>query len=279
MKHHDGRFAGAEGHSIYYQYWEPESPPRAVLLIAHGAGEHSARYWPLAQFFTGHHYAVAALDLNGHGNSEGIPGHVNDFEDYLLELGELHKQVTEHFSGVPVFLLGHSMGGLIGSLYLLQQQAQFQGAIFSGPAIKTIQQPPRLQVLLIRLLAVLAPRLGVLQLDASGVSRDPQEVEKYKEDPLVLHGKMSARMVRELFAGMNAIQAEAAKIALPILLLHGGQDIMTSPEGSRFLYDHVSSMDKTLKIYPGLFHEIFNEPEREAVQTDVLSWCEARLSP
>jgi alpha-beta hydrolase superfamily lysophospholipase len=279
MKHRDGRFTGAAGRSIYYQYWEPESPPRAVLLVAHGAGEHSARYRQLAQFFTGHSYIVAALDLNGHGNSEGIPGHVNSFEDYLLELGALHKQVTEHFAGVPVFLLGHSMGGLIGSLYLLQHQSQFQGAILSGPAIKTIQQPPWLQVLIIRLLAVLAPRLGVLQLDASGVSRDPQEVKKYVEDPLVLHGKMSARMVRELFAGMNAIQAEAAKITLPILLLHGGEDVMTSPEGSRFLCDHVSSTDKTLKIYPGLFHEIFNEPERVEVLTDVLNWSEARLNP
>ena len=248
MKHRDGRFTGAQGHSIYYQYWEPELPPRAVLLVAHGAGEHSSRYLQLAQFFTGHHYAVAALDLNGHGNSEGIPGHVNDLEDYLFELGVLHQQVTEHFVGVPVFLLGHSMGGLIGSLYLLQHQTRFQGAILSGPAIMTSQQPPLVQVFAIRLLAVLAPRLGVLQLDASGVSRDPQVVKKYVEDPQVLHGKMSARMVRELFAGMNTVQAEAAEITLPILLLHGGEDVMTSPQGSRFLCDHVGSVDKTDRL-------------------------------
>jgi alpha-beta hydrolase superfamily lysophospholipase len=278
MNHCDGRFTGAEERSIYYQYWEPEAAPRAVLLVAHGAGEHGARYQPLAQFFTGYNYAVAALDFNGHGHSEGTPGHVNFFEDYLLDLRIFHGQVAGHFAGVPIFLLGHSMGGQIGCLYLLQQQEQFLGAILTGPVIKIEPQAGLVQVFLIRLLAVLAPRLGVLQLDASGVSRDPQEVKKYVEDPLVLHGKMSARMVRELFAGMNAIQAEAARITLPLLILHGGEDVMTSPDGSRLLHEHVSSRDKTLKIYPGLYHEIFNEPERAEVLADVLNWCEARLS-
>jgi len=247
------------------------------LLVAHGAGEHSTRYQPLAQFFTGYNYAVAALDHNGHGHSEGTPGHVNSFEHYLLDLGTFHRQVTSRFTGVPMFLLGHSMGGLIGCNYLLQQQGQFVGAILSGPAIKTELQPGALQLLLIQLLAVLVPRLGLLQLDASGVSRDPQEVKKYVEDPLVHHGKMSARMLRELFAGMDVIQAEAARITLPILLLHGGADVMISPEGSRFLHEHISSCDKTLKIYPGLYHEIFNEPEKLEVLADVLNWCEERL--
>jgi alpha-beta hydrolase superfamily lysophospholipase len=277
MKHSEGRFAGAGQRAIYFQCWEPETSPRAVLLIVHGAGEHSARYERLARFFNRHDYAVAALDHNGHGHSEGTPGYVSSFEDYLSDLGEVHRQVAARFAQVPVFLLGHSMGGLIASKYLLLQQAQFQGAILSASSIMSVQQPGPVQRFLIRLLAVLAPRLGLLQLDAAGVSRDPEEVKKYVEDPLVLHGKLSARLLRELMDGMNAIQAEAAGIALPVLLLHGGADVMTAPEGSCFLHDHISSADKTLKIYPGLYHEIFNEPEREAVLTDVLNWCEARL--
>jgi alpha-beta hydrolase superfamily lysophospholipase len=277
MKHSDGRFTGAGGRSIYFQCWEPESAPRAVLLVAHGAGEHSARYQPLAQFFTGYNYVVAALDHNGHGYSDGTPGHVHAFDDYLLDLAIFHRQLASRFARVPMFLLGHSMGGLIASNYLLHHQSEFVGGILSGPAIKSDLTPGLVQMSLLRLLAWLTPRVGMLRLNAEGVSRDPEVVRKYIEDPLVFHGKMSARMLRELFAGMNAIQAGAAEITLPMLLLHGGEDVMTAPEGSRFLYEHISSSEKTLTIYPGFYHEIFNEPERAEVLAQVLGWCEARL--
>ncbi len=277
MKHSDGRFTGAGERSIYFQCWEPELAPRAVLLVVHGLGEHSARYQQLALFFTGYNYAVAALDHNGHGYSEGRPGHVNAFGDYLTDLAIFHRQLAARFTGVPMFLLGHSMGGLIACNYLLHHQNGFAGGILSGPAIKTDPEPGRVQMLLLRLLAWLTPRLGMLKLDAQGVSRDPEVVRKYEEDPLVFHGKLSVRMVRELFAGMKTIHAEAPNITLPLLLLHGGADVLTAPEGSRFLYKHVGSRDKSLTIYPGLYHEIFNEPERQEVMAQTLDWCEARL--
>lgn len=277
MKHSDGRFTGAGERSIYFQCWEPEKEHRAVLILAHGAGEHSGRYQALAQFFTGYGYAVAALDHQGHGNSDGIPGYVNAFDDYLIDLAIFHQQLKIRFAGAPTFILGHSMGGLIASLYLLRQQVELVGGILSGPAIKTDLEPGKVQLFLLRLLAVLAPRMGMLKLNADGVSRDPEVVRDYVEDPLVFHGKMSARMLRELFAGMNAIQAGAGGITLPMLILHGGADVMTSPEGSRFLHEHISSSDKTLHIYPGLYHEIFNEPERAQVLEQVLNWCDSRL--
>jgi alpha-beta hydrolase superfamily lysophospholipase len=277
MKHSEGRFTGARDHTIYFQCWEPESTPRALLLIAHGAGEHSARYQSLAQFFTAHDYVVAALDFCGHGYSEGTPGHVDSFQDYLFDLTILQRQLVSQFAGVPVLLLGHSMGGLVTSNYLLQHQGEFAGGILSGPLIMTNKHPGRLQLALIRLLARVMPRLRLLKLDPVGVSRDPQEVRKYVEDPLVHHGKISASMLRELFAGMNLIHERAADLTLPMLILHGGEDVMTSPEGSRFLYQHIQSNDKTLKIYPGLYHEVFNEPEQADILAEVLSWCEARL--
>lgn len=278
MKHSDGRFTGAGGRSIYFQCWEPEVAPAAVLLLAHGAGEHSARYQHLAQFFTGHNYAVAALDHNGHGYSEGIPGHVESFDDYLHDLALFHRQLVAHYHEMPMILLGHSMGGLIACNYLLRYQGDFIGAVLSGPAIKTDMEPGKLQMAVLRFCAWLVPRLRILKLNAAGVSRDPDVVREYVADPLVFHGKMSARMCRELFSGMHAIQADAARISLPILILHGGEDVMTAPEGSRFLHQQISSKDKTLKIYPGLYHEIFNEPERADVLEDVLDWCESHLA-
>jgi alpha-beta hydrolase superfamily lysophospholipase len=278
MKKRDGNFAGAADMSIYYHYWEPDAQPRALILLVHGAGEHCARYEHFARYLTDHGYAVAALDHPGHGRSTGTPGHVERFDDYMETLRTFHQQVVADFSGVPQILLGHSMGGLISSLYLLQHQQDFIGCILSGPAIKTDIEPGVLQMYLIRFLSTVLPRAGVLQLDATGVSRDPAEVEKYVNDPLVFHGKMSARKVSELFKAMHHIQAEAGKITLPMLLLHGGEDAMAAAEGSRFLYSRISSTDKTLKIYPGLYHEIFNEPEQEEVFADVLAWCNERTT-
>jgi alpha-beta hydrolase superfamily lysophospholipase len=273
----EGRFSGARGLSIYYQYWTPETAPRALLLVVHGAGEHSARYQQLARYFTGRGFAVAALDHPGHGKSGGRYGHVDRFEDFVATLEIFQRRVAAAFPGLPQILVGHSMGGLISSLYLLQHQQDFAGCVLSGPAVKTDIEPGYLQLLLIRCLSVVAPGAGVLQLDAGGVSRDPAVVANYVNDPLVNHGKMSARMVAELFKCMHRIQAEAGAITLPMLLLHGGGDVMAAPEGSRFLYDHISSVDKTLEIYPGLYHEIFNEPEREAIYAGMLDWCDRRL--
>lgn len=278
MKHSEDRFTGVGEHSIYFQCWEPEVALKAVLLLAHGAGEHGGRYQQLAEFFTGYGYAVAALDHQGHGNSDGSPGYVNSFDDYLADLAIFHRQIGTRFADVPMFLLGHSMGGLIASLYLLRQQGDFRGGILSGAAIKTELAPGKLQVWLLRLVALLVPKLGILKLNSDGVSRDPEVVRQYIEDPLVFHGKMSARMTRELFAGMEAIQAGAGGITLPLLILHGGADVLTSPDGSQFLYDYIRSTDKTLHLYPGLYHEIFNEPERAQVLAQVLDWCDTRLS-
>ncbi len=277
MSQLQGTFTTADGSSHFYQYWQPPGDARAVIIVVHGAGEHSGRYERLATYCVDHGYAVAALDHRGHGKSEGTRVHVQRFDDYLDSLEVFHRQVVRDWPNLPLFLLGHSLGGLISSRYLLQHQSGFAGCVLSGPAIMTEIEPGLLQTWLIRLLALLYPSAGVLQLDARGVSRDPEEVERYLQDPLVHNGKMTARLVSELFNAMTAIRNTAAEIHLPMLLLHGGADAMTSPEGSRFLYNNISSTDKELKIYPELFHEIFNEPEHPAVYADVLTWCDARL--
>ncbi len=278
MQHREGHFNGPAGLSIYYQYWQPEQAPRAVLLVVHGAGEHSARYRALAEYFCAHGFMVAALDHIGHGRSDGIPGYIGRFSDYLQTLDQFRQQVEADAPGLPLILLGHSMGGLISAAYLLEHQRGITACALSGPAIMTELTPSPIQVMIIRLMAKLLPKAGVMQLDAAGVSRDPAVVKDYMEDPLVHHGKLSARFVSELFATMQAVQAEVAGITLPLLVMHGEADAMTAPAGAKFLVEHAGSSDKTLKLYPGLYHEIFNEPEREQVLNDLLEWCEARLS-
>lgn len=277
MKHQEGTFAGARGTEIFWQYWLPESNPRAVMVIAHGAGEHGGRYATLAGFFAARGYVVAVLDHPGHGRSAGTYGHIERLQDLLENLESFRSRLASEFPELPQLLIGHSMGGLLAGLHLLQHQEHYLGCIFSGAAIRTEIEPGPLQMLMVRLFSVLSPRKGVMQLDANGVSRDPAVVEKYVTDPLVNHGKMSARMVAELFSGMHRLRARVGNITVPLLILHGGADTMTAPEGSRFLYENAGSEDKTLEIFPGLYHEIFNEPERDALFGDVLEWCEARL--
>jgi acylglycerol lipase len=274
MQHSEGTFVSEGVGSVFYQYWVPEQP-RAVVLLVHGAGEHSGRYQRLAEKLCSHNYAVAGLDHVGHGKTDGTRVYVKRFEDYTQTLRVFHRKVAEDFPALPVIMLGHSLGGLITSHYLLQHQGELAACILSGPAVMTELEPGFFQTLVIRLLSAIAPKAGVLQLDASGVSRDPEEVQRYVDDPLVHNGKMTARMLSELFGAMQKIQADAARIEIPLLLLHGGADAMTAPQGSRFLYEHINSDNKQLKIYPGLYHEIFNEPEREAVFGDVIEWCDS----
>ena len=275
MKHSEGRLSG---NSLFYQCWEPEHGARAVFVLAHGAAEHSGRYDIFGRHFAARGYTVAALDHPGHGQSEGVRCHIDRFADYLEALDLFQQQVSADHPGVPQILLGHSLGGLIATSYLLQHQDAFAGCILSGPAIKTELAPGFLQMLVIRFLSAFFPTAGALQLDPSGVSRDPEEVARYVNDPLNHSGKLSARLVAELFRAMATVQSRAGEITLPLLLLHGGADVMASPEGSRFLEANVGSADKTLSIYPGLYHEIFNEPEREQVFADILVWCESLLS-
>lgn len=269
--------AGA-GAALRWKAWLPEAAPRAAVVLAHGYAEHLGRYESFARDLNAKGLAVYALDHWGHGKSEGTYGFVPRFSAFTDGVELLLGEVEARHPGLPLYLVGHSMGGLIATMHLATHQSRYAGAILSGPAIKASEEPSRLMILVSRLLSKLAPRMGVLALDAEGVSRDPGVVAAYRADPLVYTGKMSARLAAEMFASMAAARAGAAKISLPILLMHGGDDRLTAPVGSQFLFDTVASADKQLKIYPGLFHEIFNEPERDAVIADLTGWIDARIA-
>ncbi|NIJ38155.1 lysophospholipase [Sphingopyxis panaciterrae] len=270
--------AGA-GAKLHVTRWLPEGPPRAIMLLAHGYAEHAGRYGHVAKRLTDAGYAVYAIDHWGHGRSDGIPGFVPRFSVFTDGMAELLALVEVNHPGAPRLLLGHSMGGLIGTLFLIERQQAFVAAALSGPAIVPGAPPSRFTIWISRFLSRFFPRLGVLALDANGVSRDPAVVAAYLADPLVYTGKVGARLGKEFMDAMAAAQAGAPKIALPILLQHGEGDSLASVEGSQYLFDHVSSADKLLKIYPGLFHEIYNEPEQGAVLGDLVGWFDAHVKP
>lgn len=269
--------AGA-GAKLHVTHWLPEGRPRAIVLLAHGYAEHAGRYAHVAQRLTQAGYAVYAVDHWGHGRSDGEGGYVPRFSAYLDGMAELLTLVEINHGDTPRLLLGHSMGGLIATLFLIERQQAFVAAAVSGPAIRPAQPPSRFTVWISRFLSRFFPRLGVLSLDANGVSRDPAVVEAYKADPLVYGGKIGARLGKEFMDAMAAAQAGAPTIRLPLLIQHGEADRLTAPAGSRYLFDHVASADKRLEIYPGLFHEIYNEPERDAVLDDLIGWFDAHVA-
>ncbi len=247
------------------------------MIVSHGLGEHCGRYQSLAEGFNGADFAVYALDHLGHGESPGPRAHIDRFTDYLPPLRELRQEAAENYADRPVFLLGHSMGGLIASRLLLEDQQQYRGAMLSGPALVAADPPPAPVMMVGRLLSALLPRVGLLAIDPSGVSRDPAVVAAYQEDPLVHHGKVSARLAVELLDTMAVVQDRASDITLPILAMHGGDDVLAAPAGSEAFLANVSSEDRALRILPGLAHEIFNEPEGADVLAQYIAWAVARI--
>jgi len=278
VRHSDGTFASSDGEQIYWQSWTPDAAPRAVLLLVHGLAEHSGRYEGFAEYFTAAGFAVHALDHTGHGRSAGRRGHIKKFDQFTSGLDRYLALVKDAQPGVPLVLVGHSMGGLIAAAHLLERQSEFAAAVLSGPAIRAPEQPSRFALFIMRIISRLMPRLGVLQLDASGVSRDPQVVSAYENDPLVFRGKVTARFAAELFSAMDKVLAKASTIQLPLLIMHGSADSLTDVAGSQMLHDKVSSADKKIIVYDGLYHEIFNEPERINVMSDMKAWLDAHLA-
>ncbi len=275
MKHGEGKFRDTAGASLYYQSWMPVDDCTAILLIAHGLAEHSGRYDHFAAFFVARGYAVFALDHFGHGKSDGDRCHIGRFSDYTGGISLLLDRAREVCPGIPVILVGHSMGGLIASRFLIDRQADFAGCVLSGAAIQPAVDLSSIQRLVLRVFSRVLPKLRVLQLDASEVSRDPAVVERYRKDPLVFNGKVTARLAEQLFSTMTWIADKLAAIELPMLILHGSADGLVLPEGSKMLHEEISSKDKKLIIYEGLYHEIYNEPEQEDVMTDVANWLAA----
>jgi alpha-beta hydrolase superfamily lysophospholipase len=277
IQHDDGVFAGAAGGEIYWQSWLP-TEPIGVVVIAHGLAEHSGRYAHVGQRLANANLGVYALDHHGHGRSTGIRANIIRMAHVHADLHELINRVTAHHRELPVFLLGHSLGGLIALDYVISAGAtDLTGLLVSGAAVDP-SVGSSIQRLAAKLLSSLIPNVGVMALDSTAVSRDPEQVARYDADQLNYHGKVRARTGAEAFAAVERVAAGLGSIRLPLMIMHGTDDRLASPDGAKLVADNVASDDVTLKLYPGLYHEIFNEPEKDDVLDDVAEWLERRCS-
>lgn len=263
---------GRHGINIVYDVHRPDTEPVGVVVLAHGLGDHAGRYHHVAKEFTDLGYLVVAPDQAGHGRSGGKRLGVTDFSDFTADLDTVINAVD--VDG-PRFLLGHSMGGAIALSYALDHQDRLDGLILTGPALVPGEDLPSILVKMAPALGKIVPWLPATALPASGVSRDPKVVAAYESDPLVWHGGIRAGLGGALIREMKTFPDRLPSLKLPLLILHGGADVLTNPDGSRMAARLAGSDDVTSTIYPGMFHEIFNEPEQDEILEAVTDWVVA----
>ena len=272
-------FDGVSGVRIVYDTWTPELDGRAhkgVVILSHGFGEHARRYDHVAQKFGAAGLLTYALDHRGHGRSGGKRVHVKDVSEYTGDFATLVGIADREHPGVPKIVLGHSMGGGIVFAYGSDRPTDYDLMILSGPAVAAQDDVKPMLAIVGKGLGALLPGVPVQQLDANAVSRDPDVVNAYNNDPLVWHGKVPAGVARALLKVGESMPQRAHAITKPVLVVHGSEDSLIPVAGSERMVDCLASDDVHLKIYPGLYHEVFNEPERDRVLDDVVSWIGAR---
>jgi len=274
MQHRELTAAGLGGIDLYAQAWLPGVAPRAVIVLSHGLAEHGGRYETLARELVQREYAVYAVDHRGHGRSPGPRANIERFAHLVADFCAFTDRCAGEHPGTPVFILGHSMGGAVAFASALRLQHMLHGLVLSAPALATDQSVPRLQEMFVRLLSVVAPGTGALTLPPDAVSRDPSVVARYAADPLVHHKAIPARTLVELLGAMRGFPASAPGLRLPTLVLHGTADKLVPLAATRPVYQAFGTRDCVVKLYDGLYHEVFNEPERERVTTDLFCWLE-----
>ena len=277
MPHREDQFQTGDGLTLHENRWLPEGDPVAVVVVVHGVIEHSGRYAELAVELNRHGIAVCAVDLRGHGRSQGARAWVDRFEQYTNDVEAYLERVHKAHPDRPLFLFGHSMGGLIVAWLAATGELNVRGLLFSAPAIEL---PDTLFPLLRRVAALaskLFPRLRLVKVSGTRLSRDPEVIAQFQDDPLVFHGRLPARTGYEIIRAAGDVHGRLESITLPFLVLHGTGDVVTAAEGSRRLVALAGSTDKTLKLYEGLYHDLPREPEKGEIFADVVEWVRQRI--
>jgi alpha-beta hydrolase superfamily lysophospholipase len=283
LPHHSGRITTADKLELVWQSWTPPAA-RGIIVIIHGLAEHGGRYKETARFFADNGWAVYVCDLRSHGLSPDPPGagrvHVNRFSDYFLDLDALISLARKSHHNLPLYILGHSMGGLITIRYVLQKPQAVDGAIVSSPALGTHPdfKPPLYLKLMIGILSRLAPRLLVdSNLDAQAISRDPGVVKTYLDDPLVSQ-KVSTRWYSEIIKSMKIAHKNAPQLLTPLLVMQSGEDRLVDPDAPARWAKTTPAGRVESVLWEGLYHEMFNEPEKDQVREKTLEWLTFNLS-
>lgn len=276
MACHEGWIEAADGVRLWHRSWLPEGEPAARIVFLHGFTEHAGRYQHLAEALCRCDYAVDTIDLRGHGLSQGHRAWVRSFDLHLGDVERMLVEVRRRDPGRPTFLFGHSMGGTIITLLAIERRPAVDGLILSAPLLKMPNHLFRTLRYLAIFVSRLIPRLRVASLGSRYISRDPQVVAEFEADPLVFHGRFPVRTGAEILRGLGRVRRRMEDVDLPLLILHGTGDMVTDPEGSRQLHARARSQDKTLRLYEGLYHDLFHEPEKQKVLDDVLEWIGAR---
>jgi alpha-beta hydrolase superfamily lysophospholipase len=270
-------FDGVSGVRIVYDVWHPDVPARGVVVVCHGYAEHARRYDHVAQRFGEAGLITYAIDLRGHGRSGGKRVYLRNISGYTDDFHTLVGIAATEHPDLPRIVLGHSMGGGVVFAYGVEHPGDYTAMVLSGPAVYAQDAVSSFMIRVAKVVGSILPGLPVEKLPTEAISRDPEVVSAYMADPLVHHGKLPAGIGKALIKVGESMPQRAAAITAPLLVVHGEQDKLIPVDGSRHLMECVGSADAHLKVYPGLYHEVFNEPERAVVLDDVTSWIEAKI--
>ncbi len=275
MKYEESYFNGKDGSSRFFRTWRPDGQAKATVVICHGYAEHSGRYRETAEKLVEAGFAVWAHDHYGHGRSDGPRAYIERIELLVEDLQIAIETVEALYDGVPVFLYGHSMGGLLSALSAAGEKARLKGIVFSAPAVRIMHTSPAIVRTLAGIIRLFAPALPLIPFDIDHLSHSREVIEEYRNDPLNYTGKLKVATGLEMVTGEKLLDTEAlAKIEAPALILHGKEDRNVPPYASQALYDGISSTDKTLRYFDGMYHELHNEECREELYSLVITWLE-----
>lgn len=276
--HVEGRLSGVGAVDLFWQGWLPDDEPTGVLLVSHGIGEHSGRYASVVETLVPDGWAVYGLDHRGHGRSGGTRVHARRYDELVEDFETFRRAVVARHPGLPVHLLGHSLGGQIALAYTVAHERELSGLVLSAPALASDAVPAAL-VPVLSVVARFLPTIRPVGIDDSKISSDPEVVADYRADPLVHHGKPTLALGAAIYQQMDELPRHFGDLRLPILLQHGTADALTDPAGTRKLEDGSGSPDTTVRWYDGLWHEIYHEPGRDKPLADLREWLAAHRSP
>jgi acylglycerol lipase len=271
----EGSFEGVGGIKIFTREWQPAGKPHGVVVISHGLNAHSGLYEWAAQQFTSNGLAVYALDHRGRGRSGGERFFVKKFADWTKDLATFIEMVKAREPGLPVFLLGHSAGGVIACWYTLEHQNEITGLICEDFAYQV--PAPAVALAILKAVSHVAPHAHVMKLENENFSRDPAVVAALNADPLIANESQPSETVAELVRAAQLLKKSFRQITLPLLILHGTADKVTKPSGSKEFHEKAGSSDKTLRLYEGHFHDLLADVGKQQVMADIQAWIDAHL--